>query len=1193
MKKDFSHIFEHDYPGFDNFCQEVLQPMFGDRIEFMSRSEDFIATTGKNEQADAANILSIQKVAEINPTEDQDNFDEIYVFDITMRDNCRIAQNRVGIQQLIRSQLMLDTNAFMLFHYEHPEGGRSWRFSYFYKSATDSMDRKRYTYVFGEGQSSKTANERFNLLSDALHGSKTVYNAAIEDAFSVEKLSDEFFYKYLGFYASFVKYITGEPTSQEEGDHKITERAFRETLAKMDALAMNDSHDLFNTSFASAYPDKKARAKTVRDYVKKMMGRLVFLHFLQRKGWMCSDRKFMLHLLQNTDHKDDFLDRVLEPLFFAVLNTHSKERLLKVEKHNAIIAGNKNKVEWDVAQIEAWSSIPYLNGGLFEEDHADGCRCIFPYEYFNALFDFFSQYNFTVDENDPSDAEVGVDPEMLSKIFESLLEDNKDKGAFYTPKEIVSYMCRSALSSYLKMPLSSLGVQESAVDAFVNNPQEHHDFTEEQRTVLLNSLRTVRICDPAIGSGAFPVGMMNLLYQCRRSLEGSDARAVDIKTDIIQHNIFGVDIEQGAVDIARLRFWLALVVDEEEAHALPNLDYRIVRGNSLLTTFNNEYINLGEDKPSNRTKLAKLKKQLAIAQGEYYNLSGEEKLQKEIDIKLLLLDIIAMRLDIDIKVADEVATDNPTLFDVPRNARQTKAQKEAIALAEQKRKSRIILKKLRDDLNDNKRSLIERARTDINFFDWDIIFSDVFAEKKGFDVVIGNPPYLRIQGIRENDSKFADYLVEKYSTATGKFDLYVTFIERAFRISNDSGIVDYIMPTKWTNSSYGVGVRKFVLAENGSVKMINFSSFQVFNASTYTGIQEFRKNCNGYFAYMQLTHDIESLPKLKQFLDNLSVDDFCSYRLNGFSSEPWALSSDKSTYELLEKINSYQKLHEILEYISQGTVSTGDDIFVMQGHFKNDFFVGLSEENGTEVTIERKLMKPLLKGDDIKRYNTLHPSYYILYPHHVVDGRTVPYTEEEMKSLFPLAYSYLLPFKDKLIEKKVRYKTNPTYWYSLHRAREISMFECPKILTPEISYGCNMTIDEEGLFHNTKVYTIIPKKQEVSNLNTLIAVLNSKLFWFYISNTGYVLRGGFFTFKTKYLENFPIPTERLKQDEKIGMLVHIIFSAKQSDPSADTTVLENEIDFMVYKLYGLTYDEVLVVDPETPITREQYEAKKL
>lgn len=825
MNKDFSHIFEHDYPGFDNFCKEVLLPMFGDRIELMSRSEDFIATTGKNEQADAANILSIQKVAEINPTEDQDNFDEIYVFDITMRDNCRIAQNRVGIQQLIRSQLMLDTNAFMIFHYEHPEGGRSWRFSYFYKSATDSMDRKRYTYVFGEGQSSKTANERFNLLSDALHGTKTVYNAAIEDAFSVEKLSDEFFYKYLGFYASFVKYITGEPTSQEKGDHKITERVFRETLAKMDALAMNDSHDLFNTSFASAYPDKKARTKAVCDYVKKMMGRLVFLHFLQRKGWMFSDRKFMLHLLQNTNHKDDFLDRVLEPLFFAVLNTHSKERLLKIEKHNAIIAGNKNKVEWDVAQIEAWSSIPYLNGGLFEEDHADGCRCIFPYEYFIALFDFFSQYNFTVDENDPSDAEVGVDPEMLSKIFESLLEDNKDKGAFYTPKEIVSYMCRSALSSYLKVPLSSLGVQESAVDAFVNNPQEHHDFTEEQRTVLLNSLRTVRICDPAIGSGAFPVGMMNLLYQCRRSLEGSDARAVDIKTDIIQHNIFGVDIEQGAVDIARLRFWLALVVDEEEAHALPNLDYRIVRGNSLLTTFNNEYINLGEDKPSNRTKLAKLKKQLAIAQGEYYNLCGEEKLQKEIEIKLLLLDIIAMRLDIDIKVADEVATDNPTLFDVPRNARQTKAQKEAIALAEQKRKSRVQLKELREKLLASKKiSLIERARTDINFFDWDIIFSDVFAEKKGFDVVIGNPPYFVYEA--SNKVHIDEFHRDANTFAMafgGKLNAYKVFLAKGLKgLLRKNGILSFIFQNSFVADKQAIGLRKYTLS---NTQILHIDSF--------------------------------------------------------------------------------------------------------------------------------------------------------------------------------------------------------------------------------------------------------------------------------------------------------------------------------------------------------------------------------
>lgn len=1134
MKKDFSHIFEHDYPGFDNFCQEVLLPMFGDRIEFMSRSEDFIATTGKNEQADAANILSIQKVAEINPTEDQDNFDEIYVFDITMRDNCRIAQNRVGIQQLIRSQLMLDTNAFMLFHYEHPEGGRSWRFSYFYKSATDSMDRKRYTYVFGEGQSSKTANERFNLLSDALHGSKTVYNAAIEDAFSVEKLSDEFFYKYLGFYASFVKYITGEPTSQEKGEHKIKERAFRETLAKMDALAMNDSHDLFNTSFASAYPDKKARTKAVRDYVKKMMGRLVFLHFLQRKGWMCSDRKFMLHLLQNTDHKDDFLDRVLEPLFFAVLNTHSKERLLKIEKHNAIIAGNKNKVEWDVAQIEAWSSIPYLNGGLFEEDHADGCRCIFPYEYFNALFDFFSQYNFTVDENDPSDAEVGVDPEMLSKIFESLLEDNKDKGAFYTPKEIVSYMCRSALSSYLKMPLSSLGVQESAVDAFVNNPQEHHDFTEEQRTVLLNSLRTVRICDPAIGSGAFPVGMMNLLYQCRRSLEGSDARAVDIKTDIIQHNIFGVDIEQGAVDIARLRFWLALVVDEEEAHALPNLDYRIVRGNSLLTTFNNEYINLGEDKPSNRTKLAILKKQLAIAQGGYYNLCGEEKLQKEIEIKLLLLDIIAMRLDVDIKVADEVATDNPTLFDVPRSARQTKAQKEAIALAEQKRKSRIILKALRDNLNDNKLSLIERARTDINFFDWDIIFSDVFAEKNGFDVVIGNPPY----GVSIKD----DYrkAVVYHLGNVPDYEIYYYFIEIAHRCLMEKGILSYIIPNTYLFNTYANTYRHSILQKWNVLEILDCTKFPVFKSAVVRNtINTWQKNKDGsshvgYRNTVGVTAFDALVKKDKQIMSASDLQEMNQNWGLAFMLEPIVI-------RIVNKIAGQSESVINLYDVSQGYIPyRKSDLVKSYGKTEGEKIVKQRLWHSANKESEEYIQE--LYGRDISKYSYKSTGEYVKYGRHLACYVDIRFFNQ-----------------DRIVVREI---TNPTI------------------------IACRL---KEIYVHDPQLIAVIPKDD--SSLNILWAVLNSKLATFYhFNHSPKATKGAFPKILVSDVKTFPLPNideeTRIVIDEKVSR----ILSAKQSDPSADTTAMENEIDFMVYKLYGLTYDEVLVVDPETPITREQYDA---
>lgn len=1176
MKKDFSHIFEHDYQGFDNFCQEVLQPMFGNRIELMSCSEDFIATTGRYEQADAANILSIRKVAEINPAEYQDNFDEIYVFDITMRDNCRIAQNRVGIQQLIRSQLMLDTNAFMLFHYENPKGGRSWRFSYFYKSATDSMDRKRYTYVFGEGQSSKTANERFNLLSDALHGTKTVYNAAIEDAFSVEKLSDEFFYKYLGFYASFVKYITGEPTTQEEGDHKITERTFRETLAKMDALGQNDTYNLFNTSFSLAYPDKEARTKAVRDYVKKMMGRLVFLHFLQRKGWMCGDRKFMLHLLQNTDHKDDFLDRVLEPLFFAVLNTHSKERRLKVEKHNAKIASNKNKVEWDVTLIEAWSSIPYLNGGLFEEDQADGCRCIFPYEYFNALFDFFSQYNFTVDENDPSDAEVGVDPEMLSKIFESLLEDNKDKGAFYTPKEIVSYMCRSALSSYLKEPLASLGVQESAVDAFVNNPQEHHDFTEEQRTVLLDSLRTVRICDPAIGSGAFPVGMMNLLYQCRRSLEGSDARTVDIKTDIIQHNIFGVDIEQGAVDIARLRFWLALVVDEEEAHALPNLDYRIVRGNSLLTTFNNEYINLGEDKSSNRTKLAKLKKQLAIAQGEYYNLSGEEKLRKEIEIKLLLLDIIAMRLDIDIKVADEVAADNPTLFDVPRNARQTKAQKKAIALAEQKRKSRIILKGLRDKLNGNKLSLIERARTDINFFDWGIIFSDVFAEKKGFDVVIGNPPYVSLQAITD-DSKLYASLTKvdgspRFATYNARGDLYPLFVERGMELLCHNGHISYIMPNKWETVMYGQSLRQLFLDTNIK-EIVDFGDYQIFeSATTYTCIVLIQNApssstfANSLVEYVNLNDLANQIASLRETINKAKL-----------TSDIWHLSPTMFADALYRLDQSMISLEEYVGGESYRGILSG-----LSAAF--NISIEKAEELKSRDVRSLEIIRPFLQGRGLVAYGeAVAGSYLVFMPkgftleHMGLD--TLPPEEKAwqwIKDNYPAVAEHLLPFA----EKGKKRTDKGDYWWELRACSYYDRFSMPKLFYQVFQTKPCFVYDDSGTMCNNSMFFLsVPDK-------SLLALLCSKLGWRLIKDFCPRIQNG----RQLIWDNFKrIPVPRQLPTELAEHAEQMISLKAQN---ADTTALEDEIDFMVYKLYNLTYDEVLVVDPETPIKREDYEKAK-
>ena len=228
--------------------------------------------------------------------------------------------------------------------------------------------------------------------------------------------------------------------------------------------------------------------------------------------------------------------------------------------------------------------IPYLNGGLFELEATDIPKSVFPADYFADLFDFFNQYNFTIDENDPNDAEVGIDPEMLGRIFENLLEDNKDKGAFYTPKEIVQYMCRESLIAYLQTDAE----EESKVSMrkFVTT----HEVAELRSAEVFKvdkKLREVKICDPAIGSGAFPMGLLKELFDCRMAIEGSDEGKTpsEIKKDIIQNSIYGVDIEKGAVDIARLRFWLSLIIDEQTPHALPNMDFKIMQGNSLLEQY--------------------------------------------------------------------------------------------------------------------------------------------------------------------------------------------------------------------------------------------------------------------------------------------------------------------------------------------------------------------------------------------------------------------------------------------------------------------------------------------------------------------------------------------------------------------------------------------------------------------------------
>lgn len=347
----------------------------------------------------------------------------------------------------------------------------------------------------------------------------------IENAFNVEALSKEFFDKYKAQYEAFVKYMAN-PANGMRQDFIDTD---------------------FDHTGMSAEKIRDREEKPIRDYVKRLLGRIVFLHFLQKKGWLGvpagkewgeGDRDFMLHLFQQATErqKENFLDDILEGLFAKGLDCNRSDI---DDLYDTKVEGFRN------------CRIPYLNGGLFERDNLDQKTSRFPAKCFENLLTMLSQYNFTIDENDPNDAEVGVDPEMLGRIFENLLEDNKDKGAFYTPKEIVQYMCRESLIAYLQTDQEDKNKDRIRKFVTTHDVEVLGNLKED----IDQKLRDVKICDPAIGSGAFPMGLLRELFFCRSAIEPNIVEnAANIKRHIIQNNIYGVDIERGAVDIARLRF---------------------------------------------------------------------------------------------------------------------------------------------------------------------------------------------------------------------------------------------------------------------------------------------------------------------------------------------------------------------------------------------------------------------------------------------------------------------------------------------------------------------------------------------------------------------------------------------------------------------------------------------------------------
>ena len=936
LQKSLEHIFNNDYPGTQVFIKDVITPVFGNDIEIINGN--VLDTPELKAKATKIGIKSINRIADI--TDENLLSYDISLFDVVLNNSCNIEQAKVNIQEIVRKVMLTYSHVFILFHYENPKDV-PWRLSYAYKEGTltSMTSAKRYTYVFGKNYKGRTAAERFEELSKT---QKT--DEDLIEAFSVQALSDDFFNSYRAYYAVFVEYITGEDYAEKSKDDNL-----KKIIKEFKWIIDNPGHVQFAETFNS-------EGKIARDYIKKMFGRIIFLYFLQRKGWLYdndgkADYRYMHNLFLNAGTlQENFLDAVLETLFFYVLNTDGTEK----RKEEAAIDGK------DIKVVPGWQEIPYLNGGLFSKDEIDEKTCKLPAIYFEKFFEFLDSFNFTIDENDEEDAEIGIDPEMLGRIFESLLEDNKDKGAYYTPKPIVDFMCRESIIAYLQEEIKTVDPEQ--IRNLVEN-LDKESLTKEQREKIKDKLKVVTICDPAIGSGAFPMGLLNLLFKLRVILN-DDLSKEKIKRDILENNIYGVDIEQGAVDIARLRFWLSMIVDEPKPIPLPNLHFKIMHGNSLLERIDGEDLSkltqYDNNSPDGTIDFSDNgdRKRLSEALKKYYNIQ-ESKRKKE-----LLQEIIS---NVKCQIEDKGISLNDS-FDPSSNS---------------------------------------------DFFLWHTWFNDVFQKKGGFDIVIGNPPYIRRTSLPAKDKKQYENL---FVSAKEQYDIYLLFIEWGIKILKQRGFLTFINPLRFFNADYGIAARNYIM-ENTSIKeIIDISQLKVFqNAMTYPCIFILEKSVvNDKFFFIR--------PK--------NLNEISNNEMNKHIFSQKQIRED----DLKRILVGEEKLKNIIKRI-EGTGKTFNDYFTAPRGLANN---KINFNNGNLKAIKSKQVKKYKIEGDFVLVNTKESQQF--HEKSIIMPRTVKSLQASIKpeDIICLDRIYwlqsikqiktLLPFLGILNSKLINFWFEYNYW---------------------------------------------------------------------------------------------------------------------------------------------------------------------
>lgn len=1059
-----------------------------------------------NELTDQRSKEIFRHIKEIGVLKTSDGAD-LPIFDVELSTGggkVNIEYNKVGVNSLLKRVMSNNAYKGLIVTFHYPATGQDeWRFSFISKSSASDFfaeieaketNPKKYTYIFGTSEEHRTAIDRLYTLKQSRFRVDDFF-----DAFNVEPISKGFFNEYKNFYLDFAS------IAEEDYFH----------IFQQSRKQRNDETD-------KEYKENVKR--DARNFVKRLLSRIVFLYFLQKKKWIAAsntkyedgDTNFLENLFNGyygSIDKNEFYNAHLTKLFFEALNKPNR-------KGNFYTLPDGSE-----------KCIPFLNGGLFEEgQEPKGHRdIVFPTYLFEELFRFFNSYNFTIYENSPQDHTIAVDPEMLGHIFENLLEDNKDKGAFYTPKEIVQYMTQESLIQYLYTSLPK--VDKLKIEKLV---REHNIevFENENETIKLidKAIDEVKICDPAIGSGAFPMGLLQEIFSIKALIHYQLGFEVwspaTVKQNIIQKSIYGVDIEIGAVDIARLRFWLSLVVDEDLPKPLPNLDYKIMQGDSLLESFKG--IDLSKVATGNNLTIAEAKRDLfgnieesqlkmtfsktGLAEKiqsktkKYFTADNTQKpiLKKEID------NLVFEFIDYNIELREQQL--QRLIIELENGKQQGKFSTKQQKAFEDYNEQLEQLSKYKDELY-----LLQQS-SERPYFLWHLFFSDVF-EKGGFDIVIGNPPYVDVKSL---NNSYVKLLFEIFTTTENRINLYSIFLEQGWSLLNNKGTLCYINPNSLLiNSSY-TKIRSLLI--DNLVKLIKLPDNVFVKAIVETMIILTckSKKCDNV---------------LGAYYKNDEVIDFNNLNFTEFKIDQW-----KEDKKVRFSIFTSSQLYNIINLIDQNI-----NILPLKNDF--DFCLGITPYDKAKGHTE-ELIKERKYHSKVKEDTTFVP---------LISGANIT--------------KYYVSDK---IEEYLSYGE----W--LGAPRKSIFFTSPRVIVRQIISGNPPSIyagyTDKELYHTQIGFSIIQKEKGKFNLKYLCAVLNSSLISFYHKYKFTDPEKN--TFQKILIENCKeVPIIDLGQKDNcynsfIHLVDYILYLKESKEKINDYTtndalvlMFEETIDAMVYELY--------------------------